>query len=114
MAGTPTRVYPLRGVSAPGVPHRVHELPSKADAQVLVDTGAFTLNARDPDRIPDDEIPGQVDEPVTTSEAAALEAAGEQVPERTPEATIKERIEPEPSEAPASAEAVAAEAAEEA
>lgn len=117
MAGTSTKVYPLRDRFAPGVPHRVHELPSKAAADVLVGTGAFTDNPNDPDRIPDDEIPDAVDEPVTTSEAEGLLAAGEEVPEGvgepTPEATVKERITPEPAPARRSAETTAADAAKE-
>lgn len=124
MAATPTRVYPLRGVFAPGVPHRVHELPSIKAAEVLLATGAFTDDPQHADRIPDDEIPGAVDEPETTSEVEALKAAGGEVAEgelerlvarasEVPEPTIEERTRPEPAEPAESAEDVAADAARE-
>lgn len=63
MSATPTKVYPLAGVSAPGIPHVVHELPSQKAAEEYEATGAFTTNAKHPDRIPDEEIPLPVDAP---------------------------------------------------
>ena len=63
MSATPTKVYPLRDRIAPGVPHVVTELPSKAEAEALEATGAFTTNPNDPNRIPDAEIPQAVDAP---------------------------------------------------
>jgi hypothetical protein len=53
MAGEPTKVYPLEGRYLIGVPHAVQELPSKREAEELVATGAFTLNANDPERLRD-------------------------------------------------------------
>jgi hypothetical protein len=65
------KVYPLAGFHVPGVPHRVHELDSKKDAQVLLDTGAFTDNPNHPGRQPGPDAPASVDEPTTTSDAEA-------------------------------------------
>lgn len=109
---TATKVYPIRGYHAPGVPHIPHELPSKKDAQVLLDTGAFTDNPNHPDRLPDSEIHLPVDEPVTTSEVEGLRAAGLEVPGEEPAPTLEERIDPEPSEPAETAEAVVAESKE--
>jgi hypothetical protein len=62
MASKATRVYPVRGRSLAGVPAAVHYVPTKADADALVASGAFTTNARDPERV--DDAPDLGDEPL--------------------------------------------------
>ena len=62
MAAQPTKVYPLQGVYAVGIPHVVTVAESKAEAEALEATGAFTTNANHPDRIRD------TDEPVAPTE----------------------------------------------
>jgi hypothetical protein len=55
MAAKETKVFPIKGRSLPGVPAAVHVVPTKADADALVASGAFTLNGHDSER--DDEAP---------------------------------------------------------
>jgi len=50
MAAKETTVYPVRGRTLAGVPAAVHVVPTKADADALVASGAFTTNARDAER----------------------------------------------------------------
>lgn len=53
MAAKETKVYPIRGHYLSGVPAAVHVVPSKADADALVASGAFTTNAHDAERADD-------------------------------------------------------------
>ncbi len=62
----PTKAYPLAGVFVPGTPHVVTEAATKAEAEALEATGAFTLNANHPDRVPADAV-------ATTTPAPAAE-----------------------------------------
>ena len=48
-----TKVYPTKGTFLMGVPHAVHVVDSRAEADELIATGAFTDNPNDADR--DDE-----------------------------------------------------------
>lgn len=63
MAAIVTKAYPLSSVNGvpiqgiPGVPHVVTEAPTKADAEALEATGAFTLNPSHPDRLRDADAP---------------------------------------------------------
>lgn len=91
MAAVPTRVYPLSrsaGVplaGVPGVPHIAHEVPSKAEAEALEASGAFTTDARHPDRLAGDDdefVPGKrtVSPKRETPEPAAESAPSEPAP----------------------------------
>lgn len=79
MAATPTKAYPLRGRFVPGVPHVVTEAASKAEAEALEATGAFTLDPRHAERIPDAEIPLAVEHPPTPATPAPDTAPAEEV-----------------------------------
>lgn len=55
---TPTKVYPLQAtpngqpiLGVPGVPHVTTEVATKAEAEALVATGAWTLNPNDSGRV---------------------------------------------------------------
>jgi hypothetical protein len=62
MAAKETKVYPVRGRTLAGVPAAVHVVPTRADADALVASGAFTLNAHDADRL--DDAPDLGSEPI--------------------------------------------------
>jgi hypothetical protein len=76
MASKATKVYPIKGRSLAGAPTAVHVVPTKADADALVASGAFTLNPRDANR--DDDAPDLGDEPLVLERTYAL---GEAPPE---------------------------------
>jgi hypothetical protein len=85
MAAKETKVFPVRGRTLPGVPAAVHLVPTKADADALVASGAFTLNGHDADR--DDEAPDiSGDGPLTHEQVRFLgEAAPDQEPQDPPD-----------------------------
>jgi hypothetical protein len=47
---TSVKLYPIKGHYLSGVPATVQVVDTKAEAQALIETGAFTDNARHPDR----------------------------------------------------------------
>ncbi len=53
MAAQPTKVYPVAGHFLHDVPHVTQEVETKAEAERLIATGAFTDNPRHPDRQPE-------------------------------------------------------------
>ncbi len=57
MAAQPVKVYALKNVYLRDVPHVDHETETKAEAEALVATGAFTDNPRHPDRLHVDDPP---------------------------------------------------------
>jgi hypothetical protein len=69
MPGKETKVYPVGGKFVLGVPAIEHTVASKAEADELVDSGAFTTEPRDAER--DTEAPTAKD----------MEAAGVTLPE---------------------------------
>ncbi len=80
MAAKETKVYPVRGRSLVGVPASVHVVPTKADADALVASGAFTLSAQAAER--DDEAPDiSADGPITHESVRFL---GEAAPDEQP------------------------------
>lgn len=50
MSSKPTKVYPIRGRWLHGVPTAVQVIETKAEADALIETGAFTDNPNDPER----------------------------------------------------------------
>ncbi len=58
MPAQPQKVYPVRGRYVLGVPHTTHVVETKAEAEELIASGAFTDNPRHPDRL-DDEPPAE-------------------------------------------------------
>jgi hypothetical protein len=53
VSAKPTKLYPLAGRYLNDVPHAVHVVATKAQADDLEASGAFTTNANHPDRDPD-------------------------------------------------------------
>jgi hypothetical protein len=47
---TPVKLYPIRGHYLNSAPAAVHVVDTKAEADELIATGAFTDNPRHPDR----------------------------------------------------------------
>lgn len=71
MAAKETKVYPVEGRFMMGVPHVVHVVPTKADADDLIASGAFTTNPNASDR--DSEALDQTDEgPIDHERTEAL------------------------------------------
>lgn len=66
MAAKPVKIYPVRGRYLRDVPRAVILTESTAEAARLIETGAFTDNAHDPERDPDvvdlTEAPGTDEE----------------------------------------------------
>jgi hypothetical protein len=80
MAAKETKVYPVKGRTLAGVPASVHIVPTRAEADELVASGAFTLNAHDAERDPDAaDLSG--DGPITHESVRYL---GESPPGETP------------------------------
>ena len=59
----PTTVFPLRGVFLIDTPHIEHSTETKAEADALVATGAFTDDPNHPDRLHSVTEPPVADEP---------------------------------------------------
>jgi hypothetical protein len=82
MAAKPTLVYPVKNRYLNDVPAVVQTIASKAEADALVASGAFTYNPRDPERdtdAPDYESldraeDGDKADPVSHADVAPVEA----------------------------------------
>jgi hypothetical protein len=70
---SPVKVYPLRNVYLPNEPARVRIIPTKAEAEALIASGAFTDNPNDPER--DKDAPDDT-KPTATAETEAPQGAG--------------------------------------
>lgn len=81
MSSKPTKVYPVKGRWLHGVPTAVQVIETKAEADALIETGAFTDNPNHPDRDKDaadlSGDPVSFEEPEATQPSSADEPAGE-------------------------------------
>jgi hypothetical protein len=93
MAAKPTKVYPLEGHFLSDVPHVVTVVATRADADNLVASGAFSDNPNHPDR--DRSAPDGSDEPVALARTKFMGEVGAE-PQPQPEVAPP----PAPTETP--------------
>lgn len=87
MSAKPTKLYPLAGRYLNDVPHSVHTVATKAQADDLEASGAFTTNPNHPDRDPDAP---ELSEPITHARTTYL---GEETTTEAPAAPAEPKAE---------------------